>query len=214
MLNSPWDLLIVGQQLFIAMAGNHQVWVMDLDKKTLEPFVGTGYEGRKDGTFETATFAQPSGLAYDGKNLYVADPESNRIRALDLTARTVRTLPNTDVDPELQTDALIQPDRLQHPAGLAVWGKYLLIADTYNHQIKQVNPAKGFVKTLLGDGKYGPLDGKKIRFYEPGGISAAGEKLYVADTNNHSIRVIDLNGKEVRTLTIPGLRRPILKSEN
>lgn len=213
MLNSPWDLLIVGRQLFIAMAGNHQVWMMDLDKKMIGPFVGTGAEGRKDGTFETATFAQPSGLAYDGNNLYVADPESNRIRALDLEERTVRTLPNTDVDPELETDELIQPDRLQHPAGIAMSEKYLLIADTYNHQIKQVNPTKGFVKTLFGDGKYGPSDGKKVRFYEPGGISVAGEKLFVADTNNHSIRVIDLNGKEVRTLTITGLQKPILKSK-
>lgn len=214
MLNSPWDLLIVGRQLFIAMAGNHQIWVLYLDHKLIGPFVGTGAEGRKDGPFETATFAQPSGLAYDGINLYVADPESNRIRALDLKAKTVKTLPNTDVDPELQTDELIQPDRLQHPAGIVVSGKNLLIADTYNHQIKQVNPAKGFVKTLFGDGKYGPTDGKKVRFYEPGGISVAGEKVYVADTNNHSIRVIDLNGKEVRTLTINGLQKPILKSEN
>jgi DNA-binding beta-propeller fold protein YncE len=212
MLNSPWDLLVIRQQLFIAMAGNHQIWVMYLDQKTIGPYVGTGAEGLKDGTFETATFAQPSGLAYDGKNLYVADPESNRIRALDLNARTVKTLPNTDIDPDLQTDELIQPERLQHPAGIVVVGKNVAIADTYNHQIKQVDPTKGFVKTLFGDGKYGPSDGRKIRFYEPGGISSAGEKLYVADTNNHSIRVIDLNGNEVRTLAITGLQKPILKN--
>lgn len=214
MLNSPWDLLIVGRQLFIAMAGNHQVWMMNLDKRSIQPFAGSGYEGRKDGTFESATFAQPSGLAYDGKYLFVADPESNRIRALGLSTRTVTTLPNTDIDPELQTAESAPPERLQHPAGIAMSSKGLLIADTYNHQIKQVNPAKDFVKTLFGDGKYGPAEGKKVRFYEPGGISAAGEKVYVADTNNHSIRVIDLKEKQVRTLTITGLQRPPGKAGN
>jgi DNA-binding beta-propeller fold protein YncE/thiol-disulfide isomerase/thioredoxin len=207
-LNSPWDLLVVERRLFIAMAGNHQVWVMDMDKKTIGPFAGTGYEGRKDGTLETATFAQPSALAYDGKNLYVADPESNRIRAIDLGEKTVKTLPNTDIDPENVTPDSVQPKRLQHPAGIAMAGKNLIIADTYNHQIKQINPEKGFVKTLFGDGKYERLDGKKARFYEPGGISVAGERAYVADTNNHSIRVIDLNGRTVQTLTISGLPPP------
>ncbi|HLA94806.1 MAG TPA: thioredoxin-like domain-containing protein [Pyrinomonadaceae bacterium] len=207
-LNSPWDLLVVGRQLFIAMAGNHQVWVMDVDKKTVEPFAGTGDEGLKDGTLETATFAQPSALAYDGKNLYVADPERNRIRAIDLSERKVRTLPNTDIDPEVEEGSLTQPKRLQHPAGIAMVEKNLIIADTYNHQIKQVNPDTGYVKTLFGDGKYERLDGKKARFYEPGGISVAGERAYVADTNNHSIRVIDLNGKTVQTLTITGLQPP------
>lgn len=212
MLSSPWDLAIVGKQLFIAMAGSHQLWLLDHEQKTIEPFAGTGYEGRKDGTLETATFAQPSALAYDGKNLYVADPESNRIRAIDLKEKTVRTLPNTDIDPEIVTPESTPPERLQHPAGLAIAGKFLLIADTYNHKLKQINPAKGFVNTLNGNSKYGLVDGKNARFYEPGGISVSGNALYIADTNNHSIRVANLSGKEVRTLTISGLQPPNSRS--
>src|SRR5688500_17541842 len=79
-LNSPWALLLDGERLFIAMAGHHQIWTMDLKEKRLDPFAGTGAERLKDGPHHIACFAQPSGLASDGKNLYVADCEVSAIR--------------------------------------------------------------------------------------------------------------------------------------
>jgi hypothetical protein len=45
-------------------------------------------------------------------------------------------------------------------------------------------------------------------FYEPGGLAVAGDKLYVADTNNHAIRVVDLKTKQTKTLTLKGLQPP------
>ena len=45
-------------------------------------------------------------------------------------------------------------------------------------------------------------------FFEPGGLTAAGGKLYVADTNNQAIRTIDLKTGQVETLTIAGLKPP------
>src|SRR6266516_4410219 len=59
-----------------------------------------------------------------------------------------------------------------------------------------------------GTGKPGQSDGAKPSFYEPGGLSVAGDKLYVADTNNHAIRVVDLKTKETKTLQIRGLQPP------
>ena len=51
------------------------------------------------------------------------------------------------------------------------------------------------------------------QFDEPAGISSAAGVLYVADTNNHLIRVVDLDREnQVTTFTIDGLearRRPI-----
>ena len=63
------------------------------------------------------------------------------------------------------------------------------------------------VKTFAGDGKPGSGD-ESPRFYQPGGLSVAGESLYVADTNNHKIRVIDIQSGAVRTLEIAGLNAP------
>src|SRR5207247_9073739 len=56
---------------------------------------GSGEIGAADGTFATATFNHPQGLALDGELLYVADTENHLIRRLDLKARTVATIAGT-----------------------------------------------------------------------------------------------------------------------
>ncbi len=197
-LNSPWDLQLVGRELYIAMAGLHQIWRMDLDKNEVAPFAGSGREARTDGNLEESAFAQPSGLASDGKMLYVADAESNIIRAIDLTKQTVKTLAGGNLFDFGDKDGTGDDARFQHPLGVAVFGKDILLADTYNYKIKRLDPASQTVKTLFGAGK--------IDFYEPGGLSVAGNKLYVADTNNNRIRVVDLRSKQISTLEIKGLQ--------
>ena len=64
------------------------------------------------------------------------------------------------------------------------------------------------MKTLFGTGKPGQADGKSPSFYEPAGLSVANGKLYIADANNHAIRVIDLKTKQASTLHIKGLEPP------
>jgi hypothetical protein len=43
-LNSPWDLAAVGPLLFIAMAGPHQIWMLDHARGILWPYAGSGQE--------------------------------------------------------------------------------------------------------------------------------------------------------------------------
>jgi hypothetical protein len=85
----------------------------------------------------------------------------------------------------------------------------VLIADTYNHKIKELDPKQDKVTSLLGTGKPGQADGPSPSFYEPGGLAIANGNLYVADTNNHAIRVIDLKSKRASTLKISDLTPPI-----
>ncbi len=213
-ISSPWDLTLVGKNLYIAMAGSHQIWRSNLEKNTLEPYAGTQAEARLDGKIGDAAFAQPSGIVSDGKNLFVADPESNIIREIDLTKETVETLVGGDLFDFGDKDGAGDDVRLQHPLGLALDDGKLFIADTYNHKIKILDPATKMVTTFLGTGKSGQTDGKTPTFYEPGGLSAADGKLYIADTNNQAIRVVDLKTKEVSTLKISGLTPPKnIKSE-
>lgn len=207
-LNSPWDLQLVGRELFIAMAGNHQIWRMDLTKNEIGAFAGSGQEAREDGSLAESAFAQPSGLTFDGKFLYVADSESNIIRQIDLKAKNVKTLIGGDLFEFGDTDGAGDNARLQHPLGVVAIGKSVYIADTYNHKIKILNPAARTVRTFVGNGKPGGENNLKAAFYEPGGISAANGKLYVADTNNHSIRVVDLKTRAVSTLKINALQSP------
>jgi hypothetical protein len=97
--------------------------------------------------------------------------------------------------------------RLQHCLGLAYGDGHLYIADTYNNKIKVSTPQSRSVKTLVGLHKPGDSDDPPL-FYQPGGLSLAGPSLYVADSNNHKIRVVDLKTNHVRTLALAGLSPP------
>lgn len=50
-------------------------------------------------------------------------------------------------------------------------------------------------------------DGERATFSEPAGVSVALGKLYVADTNNHLIRIVDLKTRRVETLQIKALEK-------
>jgi len=207
-LSSPWDLQLIGRTLYIAMAGPHQIWSLDLDKNEVSTFAGSGREARLDGPLRESGFAQPSGMATDGKTLYVADAESNIIRAIDIAGGVVKTLVGGDLFEFGDADGAGDDVRLQHPLGLVTHGDKLLIADTYNHKIKELDPKHEKVTTFLGTGKPGQADGQSPSFYEPAGLALANDNLYVADTNNHAIRVIDLKTKRASTLRIAGLTPP------
>jgi DNA-binding beta-propeller fold protein YncE len=237
-LNSPWDLQLVGRTLYVAMAGPHQIWQLDLAGGQLSVFAGSGREARLDGSLAASAFAQPSGLTTDGRTLYVADSESNIIRAIALSSSPAHP-PATPaggeasappqagnaaspVSPALQVKTLAGGDlfefgdrdgagdaaRLQHPLGVLYASGAVYIADTYNHKIKRLDPETRAVKTYAGAGKPGHADGARASFYEPGGLSLANNKLYVADTNNHAVRVVDLRDGQTSTLPLRGLRPP------
>ncbi|KAF3888757.1 MULTISPECIES: thioredoxin-like domain-containing protein [Nostocales] len=213
-LNSPWDLQKVGNSLFIAMAGSHQIWEMNLATGIVRTYAGTGAEACVDGTLTESTFAQPSGITTDGRDLYVADSEGSTIRAAGLVEPlTVRTVCGSgDLFGFGDVDGQGFDVRLQHCLGVEYAQNFLWVADTYNHKIKLVNPQSGNCQTVLGDGIAGLLDGqgKNTRFSEPSGLSVIGSELYIADTNNHTIRRVDLNTFTVTTVQFPSLCSPNL----
>ena len=215
------------------MAGPHQIWRMTLDEKEITPYAGNSREDIVDGRllpgepYEVAdfgetpysSFAQPSGLTSDGKFLYVADSEGSSIRAVPLDGKgLVRTVVGTSelVQARLFTfgdrDGPRDEARLQHPLGVTWLGGQLFVADTYNNKIRVVDPKTGETKTVAGDGTSGSTDDPP-RFDEPAGISSARGKLYVADTNNHRVCVVDPKTGATTTLVIDGLAPPKLDSE-
>lgn len=201
-LKSPWDLALKTGILLVAMAGTHQLWVVDLLHDRAYPYAGTGEEARRDGAVNESAFAQPSGLALDGNRLYVADAESNTVRAV--------SLPPDNVVETLTRGDLFDFSELQHPLGVAVYNGQVFVADTYNHRIKVLDPATGKLSSFAGSGAPGLSDGprEQAQFYEPGGLAVAGDTLYVADTNNHAVRTVDLRTGGVATLPLAGLAPP------
>lgn len=210
-LNSPWDLYRIDNNLYIAMAGHHQIWKLDLTTKRLEPYAGNGREAIADGPLRRAELAQPSGLASDGRTLYVADSESSSVRAVDLDpaggVTTVVGRPGGNLFNFGDADGIGAAAKLQHALAVAYHNGVLYVADTYNSKIKTIDPAKRECKTWFGGaGKDGWLTDRPLN--EPAGLSIANGKLYVADTNAHRIRVIDLKSKEATTLQLNGVAAP------
>ncbi len=210
-ISSPWDLALGdGDTLYIAMAGTHQVWQMHLDAHTIQPWIGDGGEGMVSSRFTQSELAQPSGLFYRDGVLYIADSESSTIRAADTSAQQVTTIAGT-TDNNLfnfgDMDGAAGESRLQHPLGVTGGADgTIYVADTYNSRIKALDPQTDVITTLSGQGEGGGYhDGaeQEAAFNEPGGLSAAGNRLFVADTNNQVIRVIDLQSGQVSTVMFP-----------
>ena len=200
-LSSPWDVLKMGDTIYIAMAGPHQIWRMDLASKKVDVFAGSGAEARVDGPLKNAAFAQPSGLASDGKSLFVADSEISAIRAIDFASGQVTTLAGGDLFDFGDKDGRGDAVRLQHPLGVDFHDGALYLTDTYNSKIKRLNPQTGEVVTVFGG--QGQLD-------EPGGLAFDNGTLYVADTNDSAIKTVDLTAKSATPLKFVGLSAPRL----
>jgi thiol-disulfide isomerase/thioredoxin len=208
-INSPWDVVLIGRRLYIAMAGFHQIWVLNLETLEAEPFAGSGREDIMDGPRLGGAMAQPSGITTDGNVLYVADSETSSIRAIDLGLHgTLRTIVGEGLFEFGDQDGTGPQVRLQHPLGVTLYQDRLYVADTYNHKLKIIYPNLKTSQTHLGSGRPGYRDGALAEFYEPGGLSIGAGKLYIADTNNHAIRVADLHTAEVSTLKLMGLTIP------
>ncbi len=201
-LNSPWDVTIISDYVAIAMAGPHQIWLYDPDSGQVGVFAGSGAEARVDGDFAEAAFAQPSGITTDGAYLFVADSETSSIRQIDIAEQAVSTLAGEDLFEFGDVDGAGEIVRLQHPLGVTYGDDALYIADTYNSKIKRLDLTSGDVTTIAGTGKPGRADGTPGALYEPGGLGLAGDTLYIADTNNHAIRRLDLATGALSTLPI------------
>lgn len=221
-INSPWDLCVVDGVLYIAMAGPHQIWRHKLGSDELEVHAGSGREDIIDAPLEMAALAQPSGISSDGEFLYVADSEGSAIRkvAIKLDGKVSTVVGAHDL-PRGQslfafgdTDGDRLTTRLQHPLHVEHYNGKLYVADAYNHKIKIVDPKTGVTKTLFGDGEAGERLAP-LRTHEPAGIAFSKGKMFVADTNNHRIVVVDIDAKEptASVFEVVGLKEPVPKTE-
>ncbi|XP_052654448.1 NHL repeat-containing protein 2 isoform X5 [Harpia harpyja] len=237
-ISSPWDVVFgnsisgtqEGDVLWIAMAGTHQVWALmleggkllkgsDLKKGACLRFAGSGNEENRNNAYpHKAGFAQPSGLSLASEEpwncLFVADSESSTVRTISLKDGAVKHLVGGERDP-LNLFAFGDVDgaginaKLQHPLGVT-WDKkrkLLYVADSYNHKIKVVDPKMKNCATLAGTGEASDVIGSSFTqstFNEPGGLCVEenGHLMYVADTNNHQIKVLDLETKILSMLPI------------
>lgn len=193
-LNSPRDLAAVGDKLFIAMSGQHQIWMLDLVTSKIGLFSGTGRYGMDDGDAKTATFAQPSSLTVHGTTLYVADADNSAIRTVRVTDGQVQTLAGAGMWDFGEKDGLQAVARLQHPIGICAdhQAPIVWIADTFNNKLRALSLRGSGVRTLM----------VKYKFAEPCGISTTPGCLWIANTNMHEIVRLDSATGSVKHIPI------------
>jgi len=210
-LNSPWALSFIDGKLYIAMAGPHQMWVLDEEAGTIMPYAGSGREDVTDGPLLEGAMAQPSGIATDGESLYVVDSEASAVRKIDLDpSGQIMTFVGKAGGGLFRfgdVDGIGEAVKLQHPLGIVYQAGKLYVADSYNHKIKVIDTKTRECRTLFGTGQPGDA-ADPPQFSEPAGLTIVGAKLYIADTNNHKIRVADLESGAVSDLAIAGLQPP------
>lgn len=216
-LNSPWDVDSAHGYLYLAMAGSHQIWSLRLADNFLEVFAGSGLENLVDGNLAAAQLAQPSGISLVGERIYFVDSEASALRVIDLSKDEVETLIGRGLFEFGYRDGPLGLALLQHPLGIFATKEKIYLADTYNSALREVNLTKREVLTLVGRDSQSKvcLVGDRaceiLPLSEPGDVELKGDFLYLADTNNHLIRVFNLKKltlEEVKLTTAPVLSRP------
>lgn len=204
-LSSPWDLVFVDGRLFVSMAGVHQLWVLDPSRFTIQVFAGTSREGIQDGDrLAMATLAQPSGITTDGTRIYWVDPESSSLRQVLIEGQErVETLVGTGLFAYGDTDGPGGGASFQHAQDVVFDDGALYVADTYNHRLRVYDLTSRQVGTAAGSAR-GWSDGVAgtAMMDEPGGVDVANGLVYLADSNNHLIRVFDPATGQLSTLTL------------
>ena len=180
--------------LYVADTNNHTIRKVVLSTGAVTTVAGlAGNSGSVDGLGSLARFNFPSGVAVDGAgNLYVADTENHTIREI-LPTGLVNTLAGLAGNSG-GADGVGSAARFDSPSAVAVdLSGNVYVADTDNHTVRKVVPASGSVSTLAGlAGTSGSTDGvgTVVRFFAPAGIAVdSNSNLYMADTNNYTIRL-------------------------
>ena len=166
---------------------------------SVSTFAGTaGVYGRADGTGSAALFSFPNGVAAGGGNVYVADTWNCTIRKIT-SARVVTTLAGSGAAGNANgTGSAAQ---FNNPYGLSATSTgTIYVADSYNREIRKITSASA-VTTLAGSattdgGGVGSTNGtgRAARFFNPNGVTVTGTTVYVADSNNSTIRKITSTG--------------------
>ncbi len=208
-LNSPWDLALVEDTLFIAMAGNHQIWYFTIESKKTGVYAGNGYENIIDGNLKNSSFAQPSGIAYAYNSLYIADSEVSGIRHINRDNGKVSSLVGEGLFEFGDKDGYYPASRLQHAIGLTFNNGKIYIADTYNHKIKILDPDTKKLSTFIGSGTKGNKDGNKndAQLNEPNGLVWLNGILYICDTNNDLIKKYNPKDNSISSLEIKNINK-------
>ena len=212
---APWPTKVVvaslagEQSVFVSDAARHSVTWFRLQRRDggwgLHERCrwGDGHPGLVDGGNIDARLNAPEGMALWRGALLVADRGNHALRRIDLDTLKVNTLAGDGAlaDATMPT-GLGAPQRLRSPWDLAVAGDTVLVAMAGCHQLWSLDAATGALWPLAGTGTEGRVDGafSRAALAQPTAVAAGPDAAYFLDSESSSLRVADLQRREIRTL--------------
>lgn len=192
-VNAPMDLAVAGDELVIAVSGQHQLWRFDPVRGVVSVLSGSGNLGIADGAAGEAAFAQPSGLAVLGGDVIVADAATSAVRVVASSTGRATTLVGQGLYEFGDATGLREDTRLCHPLGIAVDSRGLVyVADSGNDALKVISRRSG--------------DSRPLRMThvlrEPAGLACARDALWIANTGRHEIVRLDLASGALRRIPV------------
>jgi streptogramin lyase len=212
-LNHPTDFAEMPDGSILLMAWhNHKLRSIDPETGMVKILVGAGAGFTGDGgPASLALFKQPKSLVTDEVgNIYIGDQQNFRVRKIDTDGMMSTVVGNGvqgfagDGGPAIEASLAWEAgDNPEPSGGLALAGDTLYVSDTLNHRVRAVDLGTGMIETIAGTGRPGnsgdggaaldaELDGPRDIEIGPEG------DLYIADTDNHVIRAIDLDTGVIR----------------
>lgn len=167
---APWDVELSGDDLYVALAGVHQVWQVTLGDGYGYAWAGIGHSGSSDGMRHDAAFAQPAAIACSCDELAIADADNGAVRIAGISTQHVHTASCGDVE-------------LEQPRGVAWHRADVVVADTLKNRILRLRVRDGTVEEIVG-----PDAG----LCGPEGVAVLDDALFVADAGNHRVVRVDL----------------------
>jgi DNA-binding beta-propeller fold protein YncE len=210
----PHELVFDGEgHIYVAERDNHVVRRIDGRSGAISTLAGTGTAGFSGdgGPAARAALRQPHSVAIAGRRLLIGDIGNHRVRAVDLTRGTIETIGGTGERGPMADGTRFGEAALNGPRALAIAtdGTFYLALREGN-AIYRVEAASGTLRHLAGTGAQGYTgDGGPARVATlggPKGLALAGRALFVADTENHAIRRIDLDTGIITTVLGTGVR--------
>ncbi|MFN8524772.1 MAG: hypothetical protein U0821_16880 [Chloroflexota bacterium] len=215
-LNTPHEICFnEAGDLFIVERDNHAVRRVDARTGTISTYAGTGEAGFSGdgGPADRARLRQPHSIAIDGRgDLLICDIGNHRVRRVDRVTGLISTFAGNGEPGPTPDEAPVAGTPLNGPRTI-VFGPdgtmYLALRE--GNAIYAIDPSGSRLRRIAGTGAKGhtgdggpalnaTLAGPKGLAYGPEGC------LYIADTENHVIRSVDLASGVITTVLGTGQR--------
>jgi sugar lactone lactonase YvrE len=214
-LNMPHEIQFdAAGNLYIAERDNHVVRKVDARSRVMSTLAGTGVPGFSGdgGPAAKAQLRQPHSIAIDPRGrLLICDIGNHRVRQVDLASGQIETYAGTGERQATPDGAPLKGTPLNGPRTIAFdKDGQLFLALREGNAIYRIDPSSVTIHHVAGTGKQGYRgDGGPARLAElagPKGLACAGNVLFVADTESHVIRRIDVKSGTITTVLGTGER--------